>query len=195
MWAFTWNPMKSKGGNFFKSLRYHTTSTKKCEILKSSIFLRLVQVFRIGTAISEISSKKHADSWGQIEISWFLRDIVTFDVFWMDFDHRNRLRHEILYILMHLSIFSCIFMVFQHFYHNPSLWNITEHYAPWLIMIHHDGPCLTMVNHGSSWSITMDHDRSWSIMIDHDPSWWIMIAHDPWWSIKGIHLFFGGWCR
>ena len=42
--------------------RTYNLHEKKNDILKSSIFLRLVLVFRIGTAISEISVKKYSDS-------------------------------------------------------------------------------------------------------------------------------------
>ena len=142
--------------------------------MKSLIFLRLTLVVHVGTSIFEIPVKKYSESCGQTEISWYLHHFVTFDVFWIDLDYQNRLRHEILCILCIRSyayIFSLYFSIFNH---NRSVWIITDHDWAWSIMIGHNWPWSFMFCHDWSRSIMTDRDQSND---SHEPSWLIMITH------------------
>ena len=123
-------------------------------------------LFILGLLFSKSPWKRKL--WGKIDISRFLRHVVTFGVFWFHVDYQELTPvWNSVYVDVSNHIFEMVSLLLSFFDYARPLCIMVYQYWSWKIMVHHDGSYLVMINHDPSWWIMFHHDRAWVTMINH----------------------------
>ena len=122
--------------------------------------------------------------WNQPFDSNFREDfekLLFFDIFDL-FNHQNRLRNQILCILMCLISFLKIFWILWRF-------SMILDDEWWFSVMSDDSRWWMMILDDEWWFSMMSDDSRWWVMILGDEWWLMMMSDDSWWCVVLLNLF------